>query len=1123
MGHSPSGAAVMGNAAQQITLLSRLANAETPRNVASVIVRMANAEPGCKAARMLWGLDSTQGPACEPSSPLSEAELALARSVTGQGSPMLHADGDRLAVRLFQPHAAVLLLTLDGGADGQRLLDAMAPQLEVAGRHLRRALESAELQASLKRLERSERLQHALFAISELAGSDRDMADVLRGIHDIVGTLMYAENFFIVLHNAERDTLRFLYFVDAEDQEPDDPDVEIPMRARQRSLTWYLIRDGKPLMGNAEQLCSQVSGPLSRIGPVSRDWLGVPMLRDGRARGAVVVQSYREEIGFTADDRSLLEFVGNHILIALERKQGMEALEQRVRLRTTELQRAERLHRTLFEIAQLANDDVGETEFYERVHLAVGNVINADNFYIGLLSEDRTSVEFPYTVDSKDDRYESRPLRRGLTEYVLRNGESILRTEDILALAERGEIDIEMTGPLASWWLGVPLLVGDLVFGLVVVQSYSDAVMYGPAELELLGFVASQLANSLIRRRSADSLQRANAQLEQRVQERTHELARSNDALQQNEEFLSVLLENLSDGIVACDASGTLTLFNGASREFHGLPEQALAPEQWSDHYDLYLADGVTPMPMEQTPLFRAFQGESIRNVEISIVPKGRPRRNLVCNGQPLVSASGDKLGAVIAMHDITERKQAEQRLQQLAHFDPLTALPNRTLFYQTLRDALVQAAENDWIVSILFLDIDHFKNVNDTMGHACGDELLRQVGRRLVHSLRMRDTVGRLGGDEFAIILMSPDMPDNASIVANKLRDALRQPFDLGGREVTVTASIGITVFPADSTDAEVLVKYADTAMYAAKEAGRDAFRFYTAAMNASVVRRLDLDNALRRALDNDEFVLFYQPKVDLGNGRWAGVEALIRWNRPGHGMVPPGEFIPLLEETGLIEPVGIWVIRAACKQIAAWIAAGIGPVPVAVNVSVKQLLHARVDQDSAHAGGDSAALIESPALEPAIERALREYSIATNLLEIELTESALMLHAAKTVALLQRLKGLGIQISIDDFGTGYSSLAYLKRFPINTIKIDQTFVRDITTDPDDAAITVAIISLAHSLKLKVVAEGVETREQLEFLRARGCDQAQGYLLARPMPADAITTLLGASVSWIGGVDAAV
>jgi EAL domain-containing protein (putative c-di-GMP-specific phosphodiesterase class I) len=327
--------------------------------------------------------------------------------------------------------------------------------------------------------------------------------------------------------------------------------------------------------------------------------------------------------------------------------------------------------------------------------------------------------------------------------------------------------------------------------------------------------------------------------------------------------------------------------------------------------------------------------------------------------------------------------------------------------------------------------------------------------------------------------------------------------------------------VFPTDSTDSEVLIKYADTAMDAAKEAGRDAFRFYTAAMNAVVVRRLDLDNALRKALERDEFVLHYQPKIDLANGRWTGVEALIRWNRPGHGMVPPGEFIPLLEETGLIEPVGIWVIQAACKQIAAWIAAGVGPVPIAVNVSVKQLLHGRLDADGTRAG-DVAALTEAPALEPAIERALREHSIATNLLEIELTESALMLHAAKTVALLQRLKTLGVQISIDDFGTGYSSLAYLKRFPINTVKIDQTFVRDITTDPDDAAITLAIISLAHSLKLKVVAEGVETREQLDFLRAHGCDQAQGYLLARPMSAEAVTALFGESRSWLGGVESA-
>jgi diguanylate cyclase (GGDEF)-like protein/PAS domain S-box-containing protein len=1034
--------------------------------------------------------------------------------------PTFSADGHRLAIALLPAHAAVLLLTIDTRAAGQSFLAGNASMLQLAGHHLGRALKLADLEISVERLERAERLQHALFAISDLASSDREMPEVLRGLHEIVGTLMYAENFFIVLHDAERDTMRFLYFVDTEDKEPDDPDLEIPMRTRQRSLTWYLIRDGKPLMGNTEQLRSQVSGPLAIVGPDSEDWLGVPMLRDGRAHGAVVVQSYQAGIRFTADDRALLEFVSNHILTALERKQGKEDLERRVRLRTTELQRAERLQRTLFEIAELATVDVDETEFYRRVHAVVGALINAENFYLGLISEDGGSLEFPYAVDASGDGYETRPLGRGASEYVLRHGERILRTEDILALAERGEIDI--VGPVATWWLGVPLQVGDEVIGLVVVQSYSDAVMYGLAELELLSFVASQIANSLTRRRSAKSLQQAHAQLEQRVQERTMELARSNTALQQSEEFLTVLLENLSDGIVACDEHGTLTLFNSATREFHGLPERPLSPEQWSEHYDLFLADGKTPMPMEQIPLFRAFKGEAVRNVEIVVAPKDRPQRVLVCNGQPLMSPSGEKLGAVVALHDITERKQAEQRLQQLAHFDPLTALPNRTLFYETLRNALAQATEQNCIVSVLFLDIDHFKNVNDTMGHACGDELLRQVGHRLVHSLRLRDTVGRLGGDEFAIILMSPDNPESGAIVANKLRDALRQPFDIGGREVTVTASIGITVFPTDSTDSEVLIKYADTAMYAAKEAGRDAFRFYTAAMNATVVRRLDLDNALRKALERDEFVLHYQPKIELASGRWTGVEALIRWNRPGHGLVPPADFIPLLEETGLIESVGIWVIQAACKQIAAWIAAGIGPVPIAVNVSVKQLLHGRLDADSVRGPGDIASLIEAPALEPAIERALREHSIATNLLEIELTESALMLHAAKTVALLQRLKSLGVQISIDDFGTGYSSLAYLKRFPINTVKIDQTFVRDITTDPDDAAITLAIISLAHSLKLKVVAEGVETREQLDFLRAHGCDQAQGFLLARPMPADAVTALFGASRSWPGGIESA-
>ena len=484
--------------------------------------------------------------------------------------------------------------------------------------------------------------------------------------------------------------------------------------------------------------------------------------------------------------------------------------------------------------------------------------------------------------------------------------------------------------------------------------------------------------------------------------------------------------------------------------------------------------------------------------------------RMMQANGRVIVNDRGEVVQILGTGQDVTELKEAEQRLLQLAHFDPLTALPNRALFYQSLRDALAQAAEQDWTVSVLFLDIDHFKNVNDTLGHACGDQLLCQLGRRLVRSLRVRDTVSRFGGDEFAIILISPDNTHSATtIVADKLRSALRQPFDLEGREVTVTASIGITLFPVDATDAEVLIKYADTAMYAAKEAGRDTYRYYTAAMNDNVERRLDLDNALRRALAHDEFVLHYQPKIDIASGRWTGVEALLRWNRPGHGLVPPGEFIPILEETGLIEPVGIWVIDAACRQIATWIAAGIGPVPIAVNVSVKQLLSGRLDQEITAEGRADAAHVESSLLEQAIERALREHDIASHLLELELTESTLMLHGAKTVGLLQRLTSMGLQIAIDDFGTGYSSLAYLKRFSVSTIKIDQTFIRDISTDVDDAAITAAIISMAHSLKLRVIAEGVETAEQLEFLRAHDCDEAQGYLLARPMSGEDCAALL--------------
>ncbi|HEY1149281.1 MAG TPA: EAL domain-containing protein [Pseudoduganella sp.] len=450
---------------------------------------------------------------------------------------------------------------------------------------------------------------------------------------------------------------------------------------------------------------------------------------------------------------------------------------------------------------------------------------------------------------------------------------------------------------------------------------------------------------------------------------------------------------------------------------------------------------------------------------------------------------SGQNWILVAVARDITERKEAEKRLLKLAHFDTLTNLPNRSQFYDSLAHSLKQAQDHNWSLAVLFIDMDRFKNINDTLGHTIGDELLIQFSSRLVDCLRVRDTIGRFGGDEFAAILMLPEGAQNAIAVVDKIREAMRHPFDLKGHEVTVTASIGISVFPEDGTDPDTLIQYADTAMYRAKEAGRDAFRFFTAEMNAQSLARLDMENALRRAIDNEEFVLFFQPKVHIATGRISGAEALIRWQRPGHGMVSPALFIPLLEETGLIVRVGTWVIHEACRKIAEWNRSKTGAVHLSVNVSGIQFF----------VGG----------LEEEVMRAIKEHDIAPELLELELTESSLMSNAEETITVLQNLKALGIKISIDDFGTGYSSLAYLKRFPIDKLKIDIAFVREVTSNPDDAAIVLAIINMAHSMKLKVIAEGVEKDAQLSYLRRHECDEMQGYYFSRPVPADEFEMML--------------
>lgn len=628
----------------------------------------------------------------------------------------------------------------------------------------------------------------------------------------------------------------------------------------------------------------------------------------------------------------------------------------------------------------------------------------------------------------------------------------------------------------------VPVLNGAQVLG--VIEFFSSAIQ--EPDRDLLGMMDT-LGNLL-----GQFMARAQAER----------------ALEQEGEFLNALLDNITEGIVACDERGTLTVFNQATRELHGLPEQPLPPEQWAEHYDLYLADGVTRMEMAQIPLFRAFNGEQVRDMEMVIAPRDRPRRVVVCNGRALVNHTGEKLGAVVAMHDITERKQAEQRLQQLAHFDVLTGLPNRRLFHESLRSAMALADAQGWLVFLLFLDLDNFKDINDSLGHAVGDELLCQVGQRLLGCLRLRDTVGRLGGDEFGVILLTPSDPQIAAKVANKIHEALRVSFDLEGHTVSTTASIGITVYPTDAADLHSLERYADLAMYDAKQGGRNTYRFYTEAMNLHAHEKLELESALRQALARDEFVLYYQPKVCLHSGRWIGVEALLRWHRPGHGLVPPAEFIPALEDTGLIVPVGAWVIAAACRQLRDWQRAGFGPVPIAVNVSAQQVTRKNLLLPSRQPGERTGIGVDLVELWSATAACLGEHGVAAAQLEFELTESTIMGDAEHSVEMLQHLKALGIQVSVDDFGTGYSSLAYLRRFPLHAIKIDGSFIRDVTSNAEDASITLAIIGIAHRLNLQVIAECVETAEQLEFLRANGCDQAQGYYIARPMPVQELEQL---------------
>ncbi len=447
-----------------------------------------------------------------------------------------------------------------------------------------------------------------------------------------------------------------------------------------------------------------------------------------------------------------------------------------------------------------------------------------------------------------------------------------------------------------------------------------------------------------------------------------------------------------------------------------------------------------------------------------------------------IIADDGQPSHFVVSLADITEQKDTEQRLRQLAEYDALTGLPNRVLLLDRMSSAIENARRHNQHLAVLFIDLDRFKNINDSLGHAVGDALLRQVARRLGDVVRSCDTVSRLGGDEFVVLLTELDSAARAGSVARKVLKTLATAYDLDGHELTVTPSIGITVFPDDGENRDLLLKNADAAMYHAKESGRNNYHFFTRELNERAQLRLELENELRRALGRHEFQLHYQPQFDLLTGALIGAEALLRWDHPERGMIPPDQFIPIAEETGLIVPLGVWILRQACTTAQAWRDEGLPEISMAVNISAIQVRRDHLDVT--------------------VARALADSGLPGRLLELELTESALMSNQAHVSSTLDTIQASGVRLAIDDFGTGYSSLAYLKRFKLDKLKIDRSFIRDLTEDADDAHLTRAIIGIGHNLDMKVIAEGVETAAQEHFLSQLGCDYAQGYLYAKPLPA---------------------
>jgi diguanylate cyclase (GGDEF)-like protein/PAS domain S-box-containing protein len=565
------------------------------------------------------------------------------------------------------------------------------------------------------------------------------------------------------------------------------------------------------------------------------------------------------------------------------------------------------------------------------------------------------------------------------------------------------------------------------------------------------------------------------------------------EALFVEKERALVTLNSIGDAVISTDIDGRITFLNVVAQNMTGWSWQEAAGQPMAEVFRIL--DATTRKAIED-PTEMAIGRDRIVHLPPNCLLIRRDGLEVPIEDSvaPIHSREGLATGAVVVFRDVSAAQAMSLQMAHSAQHDYLTGLPNRMLLNDRISQAIALAPRHTNQVAVLFLDLDGFKHINDSLGHPVGDQLLQSVGRRLVECVRASDTVSRQGGDEFVVLLSEAEQWEDAAIVATRMLQAVAEAHPIDLHDLHITTSIGVSVYPDDGRDAETLIKNADTAMYQAKENGRQSYQFFKPDMNVRAVERQSIEESLRRALERDEFVLHYQPKINLRTGAITGAEALIRWIHPERGVVSPAQFIPIAEDSGLILPIGNWVLREACEQARAWVDEGLPVATMAVNVSAMELRNDRFLDG--------------------LSRILEDTGLAQSSLELELTESVLMKHAESAASILHTLRERGVQVALDDFGTGYSSLSYLRKFPIDALKIDQSFVSQISTDDDDTSIVTAVISMAQGLRLRVVAEGVETAEQLAFLQDHGCDEAQGYYFSRPVPAKQFAELLRTGIT---------